>query len=61
MKSHVTKAEWIAMFKEMGWYGSKSMEWHRLFEARHPDGHQGFLEWLGVPPKEIREIREHCR
>lgn len=61
MKKHVTKEEWIAMFREVGMDADKSMQWHRLFEARHPDGHQGFLEWLDIPPKEIAEIRAICR
>lgn len=61
MKQHVTKEEWIAMFREVGVDEEKSMQWHKLFEARHPDGHQGFLEWLGIPPKEIDEIRAMCR
>jgi len=33
-------------------------QWHKLFETRHADGHQGFLEWLGLPPKEIDRIRQ---
>lgn len=61
MKKHVTKEEWVAMYEAMGWDGSKRMQWHKLFEARHPEGHQGFLEWLGIPPKEIDEIRAECR
>jgi len=31
--------------------------WHEEFERRHPDGHQGFLEWLGLPASEIAGIR----
>ena len=61
MKKHVTKNEWIAMFREAGVDTEMSMRWHRLFEARHPDGHQGFLEWLGIPAQEIEEIRAECR
>lgn len=61
MKKHVTKDEWIAMYKEIGLDARKRMRWHRLFEARHPEGHQGFLEWLGISAKEIAEIRAECR
>jgi len=61
MKKQITKDEWVAMYEEMGWDGERRMQWHRLFEARHPDGHQGFLEWLGIPTKEIAEIRAECR
>jgi hypothetical protein len=61
MKQHVTKDEWVAMFREVGIDQAMSMRWHRLFEARHPDGHQGFLEWLGIQQKEIDAIRAECR
>ena len=61
MKKHVTKDEWVALFDEIGLDDAKKMQWHKLFEARHPEGHQGFLEWLGIPRKEIDEIRARCR
>ena len=61
MKKHVTKDEWIAMYEEVGLDAPKRIQWHKLFEARHPEGHQGFLEWLGIPAKEIDQIRAKCR
>ena len=61
MKNHVTKEEWVAMYRDIGLDRSKMEQWHRLFESRHPEGHQAFLEWLGIPPKEIAEIRSQCR
>jgi hypothetical protein len=57
MKKHVNVNEWVAMFQEIGLDQAKRKQWHKLFETRHPDGHQSFLEWLGLPPKEIDEIR----
>ena len=57
MKKHVNVNEWVAMFQEIGLDQAKREQWHKLFETRHPAGHQGFLEWLGLPPKEIDEIR----
>ena len=57
MKKHVNVDEWVAMFQEIGLDEAKRMRWHKLFEAHHPDGHQSFLEWLGLPPKEIAQIR----
>ena len=45
------------MFEEVGLDQAKRKQWHKLFEIRHPAGHQSFLEWLGLPPKEIDEIR----
>jgi hypothetical protein len=61
MKKHVSKDEWVAMYEEIGLDDSKRMQWHKLFESRHPEGHQGFLEWLGITPKEIDQIRAQCR
>ena len=57
MKKHVNVNEWVALFQEIGLDQAKRKQWHKLFETRHPDGHQSFLEWLGLPPKEIDEIR----
>jgi hypothetical protein len=61
MKKHVSKEEWVGMYRDIGLDHSKMEQWHKLFEARHPDGHQGFLEWLGIPPKEIDQIRAQSR
>ena len=57
MKKQVNVKEWVAMFEEVGLDQAKRLQWHKLFETRHADGHQGFLEWLGLPPKEIDRIR----
>ena len=57
MKKNVNVDEWVAMFEEVGLDEAKREQWHKLFETRHPDGHQSFLEWLGLPTKEIDEIR----
>jgi hypothetical protein len=61
MKKHVNVKEWVAMYREIGLDQAKMLQWHKLFEARHPDGHQGFLEWLGLPPKEIDRIRAESK
>ncbi|MDB6039721.1 MAG: hypothetical protein JWM99_3562 [Verrucomicrobiales bacterium] len=61
MKKRVNKEEWVAMYEDIGLDGSRRMQWHKLFESRHPDGHQGFLEWLGIPQEEIDLIREESR
>ena len=58
---NVSKTEWVEMYEELGWDDQQRARWHKLFEARHPDAHQGFLEWLGIPSKEIDQIRAHCR
>ena len=61
MKNNVSVNEWVAMFEEACLDEAKREQWHKLFEARHPDGHQGFLEWLRLPPKEIDQIRAECK
>ena len=57
MKKQVKVNEWVAMFQEIGLDEAKRKQWHKLFETRHPAGHQSFLEWLGLPLKKIDEIR----
>ena len=57
MKNQVTVNEWVAMFREIGLGEAQMEKWHQLFESRHPAGHQGFLEWLGLPREEIDRIR----
>ncbi|HTL18772.1 MAG TPA: hypothetical protein VL793_16160 [Patescibacteria group bacterium] len=57
MKNHVNVKEWVAMFQEIGLDQAQRDRWHKLFEARHPQGHQAFLEWLGLKPEEIDHIR----
>jgi len=61
MKNHVNVDEWVAMFEEVGLNESKREQWHRLFESRHPAGHQAFLEWLGFKSEEIDHIRAQFR
>jgi hypothetical protein len=54
----IEKEQWVALFREIGLDEEQMRRWHRLFEARHPDGHQSFLEWLGIPSEEILRIRD---
>lgn len=61
MQNHVSKNEWIAMFKEIGMDDENMMKWHRVFEKRHPQGHEQFLAWLGLPPDEITQIRMNSK
>jgi len=49
------------MFEEIGLDEAQMHRWHKLFEARHPDAHQGFLEWLGLNREEIDRIRTKFR
>lgn len=61
MQNNVTKEEWVDMFREIGLSDESMMQWHRLFETRHPEAHQDFLVWLGIPPDEITGIRSNTR
>lgn len=57
----MTKEDWKAMFKDVGLTDEAMMKWHKLFETRHPEGHESFLKWLGIPEKEIAAIRTHSQ
>ncbi len=61
MQKLMGKEEWVAMFREIGLDEETMMQWHRLFESRHPEAHQSFLEWLGLPPGNIDAIRANSR
>lgn len=61
MSEHVTVEDWVAMFRELGLTEAQMHQWHRLFESRHPQGHQSFLEWLGLPAQKIESIRLQSR
>lgn len=61
MNKQISVDQWVAMFREIGLDEARMHEWHRVFEARHPQAHQSFLEWLGVSEKEIGRIRTNSR
>lgn len=61
MSSNVSKNEWVDMFREIGLTDESMMNWHRVFESRHPEAHEAFLQWLGIPADEIVEIRGRSR
>lgn len=53
----VTVEEWTARFRDIGLDDAAMQQWHRLFEQENPEGHQSFLEWLGLLPERIADIR----
>lgn len=57
MKNKVTMDEWVKRFRAIGLDEVMMRNWHKLFESQNPEGHQSFLEWLGLPPEKITEIR----
>lgn len=61
MNKKITKQEWVALFKDAGLSDAMMKKWHQLFESRHPEGHDSFLRWLGLPDTEIDVIRKNSR
>ncbi len=61
MQNRVTVDDWVAMFREIGLDEATMMQWHRVFESRHPEAHRGFLEWLGLDAQRIEQIRNNSR
>jgi hypothetical protein len=57
MKHKVTVDEWVQRFRAIGLDDATMQNWHNLFEKENPEGHQSFLEWLGLPAARIAEIR----
>lgn len=57
MEHKVTVEEWVERFRACGMDEAAMQKWHRLFEAENPQGHQAFLEWLGLPPQRIAQVR----
>ncbi len=53
----MNKEKWVSLFQEIGLDDTTMNKWHKAFEARHPDEHQSFLEWLEIPANEISLIR----
>ncbi|MEE9910959.1 MAG: hypothetical protein K4571_04470 [Deltaproteobacteria bacterium] len=53
----VTVLQWVELFREAGLDDADMKKWHHLFEAKNPEGHQSFLEWLGLDAEKIKEIR----
>lgn len=61
MKGTVTVEEWVGRFRAIGLDDAAMERWHELFEKENPDGHQAFLEWLGLTAGKISKIRERSR
>jgi len=57
----ITKDQFVSILNDAGITEVQKHKLHELFEARHPQGHEVFLQWLGVPADEIRAIRKKSR
>jgi MerR family transcriptional regulator, thiopeptide resistance regulator len=55
------KERWVKLLRGSGFTDEDLGAWHRDFERLDPEYHQRFLEFLGIPPDEIRGIRERSR
>jgi hypothetical protein len=57
MGAQINKEQWISLFREVGLNDEMMIKWHKLFELRHPEAHESFLVWLGLPQDEVKAIR----
>jgi len=61
MQKQMNVEQWVELFKEVGLDDAQMMKWHRLFEAKYPEAHQNFFEWLRLPVEEVEKIRLKSR
>lgn len=54
----MTKEQFVSLLDGAGVTDEQKRRFHALFEQRHPDTHQRFLEALGIERAEIAAIRE---
>jgi len=54
----ITKETWVSILKAAGLDEDGRKNWHIEFEKTSPEGHQDFLESLGLEKDEIVKIRE---
>lgn len=57
----ITKEKWVSIMKACGLSDEQMHRWHAEFERSAPEEHQEFLEFLHIPPAEIKGIREQSR
>ncbi len=55
------KNKWIEILRSCGMSEEDMWQWHIQFEKHCPEGHQDFLESLGIKPSEIQQIRKKSR
>jgi len=53
----MSKDTWTSMLESAGLDAEGMRNWHREFEKTSPEGHQDFLESLGLDANEISAIR----
>ena len=55
------KERWITLLRAIGLDDEGMVTWHQEFEKLSPLLHQEFLEGLGIPGEEIKQIRQLSR
>ena len=54
----ITKETWVSLLKAAGLDDAGMKNWHIEFEKTSPEGHQDFLESIGIGKDEIVAIRD---
>ncbi len=54
----ITKDTWVALLRAAGLDDAGMKNWHIEFEKTSPEGHQDFLESIGIEEDEVAAIRE---
>ena len=57
----ITKDQFVAVLNDAGITDEQKHRLHAVFEARHPEAHESFLQWLALPADEVRSIRTSAR
>ncbi len=57
----ISKDSWVALLESAGLDKQGMRKWHREFEQAMPEGHQDFLESLGLEKEEIKDIRKWAK
>ncbi len=57
----ISKEKWVSIMRGCGFTEEQMHRWHAEFERSAPQEHQEFLEFLHIPPAEIKTIRQQSR
>ncbi|WP_163831054.1 MerR family transcriptional regulator [Spartinivicinus ruber] len=57
----INKEQWVQLLRATGLTEEDMSRWHIEFEKAMPEGHQDFLECLGIDEAEIKAIRAWSR
>jgi len=54
----MNKDQWVDLFREIGLDDAGMKNWHIEFEKTTPEGHQDFLESIGIEEDEVTALWE---